>query len=696
MGGILGDDMGLGKTIQVISFLSAIMRKTGTAVDFMRRKKTIRQSDSDLNPMHWPTALIVCPKSLITNWSRELDTWGYFEYDVWRSETSSVVSSSFLKGFLDIVLVSYETAVNHIASLKHLPFSHISVVIADEAHRLKEPRSLTTLALKSIKCQKCFALTGTLVQNRLDEMWSVMDFVHRGWAGSQVQWKEFIVKPITKGHQMKGTAEEVVHAIRMLGLVHHKIMPHFYLRRDKRLIAHELPEKRDMIVFCPMARRQILAYKNLLDSEDIQFILRRNEMRIECCHETTSEGESLPQVLFKSMSALQKVANHLALLYHAADDSYHTRMINERIFKSCTGIDYSKAQHNAVLAAFDSDNCGKWKLLEELLIQWRKDTEIDNKVLIFSNSVRLLTMISRFIEMSQDLLGVSPGLLTGEVDQAKRMQMVDNFQDPTQDQFVMLISTMAGGVGLNLTAANKVVIFDPSWNPASDLQAMDRAFRIGQKRTVDVYRLIALGTLEELKYERQKGGFVATNLERVREAEDQFVQDLVEAEWEYEDMEPDQFDGSARDMRQERQARDMKRSSTSQEVDGLRLKAKRRENELVQEILGASEIAPHPKSTKDEDILASLGVNTHMHETAFSDSAEERAIFEIGVQCLQANPQLAKTIKANDLGKLALKRKRLGDTSQHTPHKDDGAPQKEEKVEKRRDIRGKVLAELSD
>nr|XP_019045400.1 hypothetical protein I302_05789 [Kwoniella bestiolae CBS 10118]OCF24330.1 hypothetical protein I302_05789 [Kwoniella bestiolae CBS 10118] len=736
MGGVLGDDMGLGKTIQVISFLSAIMRKTGTSADHQRRKKMIRQSGENVNPRHWPTALIVCPKSLVGNWSRELDTWGYFEYAVWRSDNWLDVRTSFSQGFFDIILSSYDTARNTIEHLKNVP---LSVVIVDEAHRMKEPRAQATLALKSINCRVCFALTGTLVQNRMDEMWSVLDFTHRGWAGTLQEWKDFAVNPIKRGHRREGTAAEVITAIMRLGVMTQKILPHFYLRRDKRLIAHELPEKRDMVVFCPLAEMQIFAYRNLIASEDIQFLLKRNdpcecgsgEKRIKCHHPTTSAGEKVNEVLLKNLAACKKVANHFGLLYHAKDDSPHTRAINRHFFKICTGQDYDSKQHNVVQAALDPGNCGKWTLLERMLLQWRKDPD-DNKVLIFSNSVRLLKMISEFISTSSTLAGFAFDMLTGEVGNTERMDMVDRFQDQSQDHFVLLISTLAGGVGLNLTAANKVVIFDPDWNPANDLQAMDRAFRIGQKRTVDVYRLIGQGTVEELMYERQihkqqrsrqlndgtfesrihqgfdgartekdqgelfgiqnifrfdPRGFVSRNIERVRQAEDRFVQDLIEAEYndsEAED-EDDSEDEAGKMMRDERKARDLyrarlKATSKRGDIDALSRKG---EEDVVNDLLGHGEGA-------------------RIHERAFRDSPEERAIYEIGVQVLRKNPDLAKKIKANDLGKLGrsvVRRKKVIDAD----NAHDAEPWRkriQERTERANSESSRetkrVLAELSD
>nr|XP_019012968.1 uncharacterized protein I206_02465 [Kwoniella pini CBS 10737]OCF51749.1 hypothetical protein I206_02465 [Kwoniella pini CBS 10737] len=766
IGGVLGDDMGLGKTIQVISFLSAIMRKTGTSADHIRRKNMIRHSADTVNPRHWPTALIVCPKSLVANWSRELDTWGYFEYATWRSDNWSDIRTSFQQGFVDILLTSYDTARNTIEHLKSLP---LSVVIVDEAHRMKEPRAQATLALKSIDCKICFALTGTLVQNRMDEMWSILDFSHRGWAGTLKEWKEFAVNPIKRGHRHEGSTADVITAIMRLGVMTQKILPHFYLRRDKKLIAHELPEKRDMVVFCPLAYMQIMAYQNLIASDDIQFLLRRNDKcecgsgqirRLKCHHPKTENGETVSEVLLRNLSACKKVANHFGLLYHAKDDSAHTREINRHFFKVCVS-DPLGIQSLTNIGPSDPGNCGKWTLLEQMLLQWRNDPD-DNKVLIFSNSVRLLKMISEFISTSSTLAGFAFDMLTGEVGNTERMDMVDRFQDRSKDHYVLLISTLAGGVGLNLTAANKVVIFDPDWNPANDLQAMDRAFRIGQKRTVDVYRLIGQGTVEELMYERQihkqqrsrqlndgtfesrihqgfdgaktaedqgelfgiqnifrfdAKGFVSQNvsqgillqaylgmlmiqqIERVRQAEDRFVQDLIEAEYDESDGEDEESEDEAgKYMRNERKARDLHRahlnamSKRQGENDGL----SRRNNEgVVKDILGDGSGL---KKEVNEDILQRLGVNTRIHEQAFRDSPEERAIYEIGVQILRSNPDMAKKIKANDLGKLGrsvAKRKQVTDVNEEPWAKRLQEKSERAKSEGSRE-RKRVLAELSD
>ncbi|ODO00229.1 hypothetical protein I350_06857 [Cryptococcus amylolentus CBS 6273] len=726
-GGVLGDDMGLGKTVQVIAFLSAIMRKSASAAqDYGRRKRTLRQSGTGtISPQRWPTALIVCPKSLIGNWSRELDTWGYFEYEILGPDNSEKTRTALAKGYLDILLMSYDTMRGHINDVKDLPFT---VLIADEAHRLKEPRSMTTVSIKKIQTRICFALTGTLVQNRIDEMWSVLDFAHRGWAGTSQEWIDFVVDPIKTGHQSEGTAQQVVEAIRRLGIMTTKVLPHFYLRRDKTLLSDILPRKTDLVVFCPLTGKQQKAYTNILACDEIARLKQLNapcpcgsrKRSARCCQ--LAEEQDPAEVLFKFMTALSKVANHFGLLYPGMSSNEHVllqNLLSLLVLITCQTKPRDADRYS------DTDNCGKWKVLERLLTQWRAEP-CKNKILLFSSSVRLLKMLAKLLRSSSLLSSFPVDMLTGEVDIEERMRMVDRFQDQRQDHFVLLISTKAGGVGLNLTAANKVVIFDPSWNPADDLQAMDRAFRIGQERPVDVYRLIALGTIEEAKYERQihkqqnakqfndgtfeprhfqgydgastldaqgdlygahnlfryePNGFVAQNLkDGICDAGDAFLEEDHEDDQEGED---DTHEGSDR----------VKQGGSQQKKEGR--SADEHAKALMEDVLGLSD-NPVATGKVAKDILAELGLTSIVHDKAFQDSPEERHIYELGVNLLRDNPELAKTMKANELAPKRKKRPREIAGGNSHKVKDGGRQKLSEKAWKRPRGSNQTRIELSD
>ncbi|EKC97407.1 hypothetical protein A1Q2_08330 [Trichosporon asahii var. asahii CBS 8904] len=588
-GGVLGDDMGLGKTIQVISFLSAIMRKTGTSTDYWRRKIAIRHgSGNGIPPQQWPTALIVCPKSLLFNVSgtafgKADDTVGA------RAGHGREVWKQMEQGYLDIVLVSHAL----VGQLRGLPFS---TVIVDEAHKMKRPDSRLAFAAKSISARACFALTGTLVQNRIEELWSVLDFVRRGWAGTQQEWKDYAVNPINYGHKFDGSLKDMVNAV----VSGSEDIVLTFRNADKRLIAHEMPSKRDMPLLCPLGSRQAELYQRVVDSNG----------KISSCHAYNAE--------------VQYLINHDARDKHfdsvlGPDPSFHAfgRISNHCCTKTGDIYDPEKdkseeAIYEARMGRIDS------QVLVNLLEEWHSDREERNKVLIFSTSVRLLKMIRKFIEVNQ---------------------MVDKFQDPEQDLFIMLVSTLAGGVGLNLTAvrvlstfkptdakANKVVIFDPSW-----IYKQQRARQLNYGTfEARMYTGVEGSPLEKgelfgLKniFRYRPEGFVVQNLERVRLTEEQVRADLLAAEHEEES-----------DDDEERRDKEAKRMMIQARDDSA----------LLSELASDGD----PTTDPEERLLEELDMR---HDDAFKDSPEEKKIFEIGLQILAMNPELAKSIKANDAAK---------------------------------------------
>ncbi|THG99115.1 hypothetical protein EW026_g3177 [Hermanssonia centrifuga] len=260
-----------------------------------------------------------------------------------------------------------------------------------------------------------------------------------------------------------------------------KLLPKYFLRRTKSLIKDQLPNKYDQVVFCPLTKMQIKAYKQILETEAVYNMIHKDE-KCDCGSKETFY-----------MSTLIKISNHLALILPSPSDTPDQTMRNRELCEQAFPNGNAPRYGPAMLRP---EYCGKWLVLEALLKEWRKDRT--NKVLIFTKSVKLLEMLE--YHLNAESLGFVK--LDGSTKQAARMPIIDEFhEDP--DKFVFLISTLAGGTGLNLTGANKVVIFDPNWNPAHDLQAMDRAYRYGQTRDVEVFRLLGAGSLEELIYARQ-------------------------------------------------------------------------------------------------------------------------------------------------------------------------------------------------
>ncbi|XP_006455871.1 hypothetical protein AGABI2DRAFT_76351 [Agaricus bisporus var. bisporus H97] len=458
-GGLLGDDM-------VISFLSAIMRKSGVTTDKDRRRKHISNlQDLDawrerrhLPPANdtWPTCLIIAPTTVVHNWERELETWGYFEvglYNGSRKEREPVLRD-FKMGRLDIVITSFDIARKDIDLLDTLAWD---CVFVDEVHRVKNVWSKLTLALHQFACSRRFGLTGTTIQNSYQEMWTILDWTNPGRLGTSRQWQKYVVKPLTAGQSAAATEEERAQAQMVAVILKTKLLPEFFLRRTKNIIKNQLPNKSDQVVFCPLSQKQAIAYKRLLGMEAVQNLTLLPEFDRWCISgpndspEQTARNRALADIAFPDGNA----------------PKYGTAMMRPQY-------------------------CGKWATLEVLLREWRKDPS--NKILVFTKSVKLLDMLDFHLKTQ----GYGFVKLDGSTKQSDRMSLIDKFHcDPKI--FVFLISTLAGGTGLNLTGANKVVIFDP----AHDLQAMDRAFRFGQTRDVSVYRLLGAGSVEELIYARQ-------------------------------------------------------------------------------------------------------------------------------------------------------------------------------------------------
>ncbi|KAF9264581.1 hypothetical protein L218DRAFT_230270 [Marasmius fiardii PR-910] len=482
--------------------MSAIMHKEGFESDELRRHEHVSKlqdgeawrKQKKLPPADatWPTCLIIAPSSVVPNWEREFQAWGYFEVGVYVGNERSAILKDFKMGRLDVVLTTFDIARGDIDLLDTLPWSCIFV---DEVHRLKNPSSKLAQAYHRFECVRRFGLTGTAIQNSYDEMWTILDWTNSGHLGTLKQWKKCVTKPLQVGQSTSSTEEERAKALEVAMILKNKLLPRFFLRRTKDIIKDQLPKKTDQVVFCPLATGQSLAYKRILNMKPVRQLIHKDDpcscgskqLTKKCCYRYNASD------LLRFMSILIKLSNHLALIMPGKDDTpeqlERNRALAEVIFPDGNAPTTAEIE---LLPQY----CGKWLALKALLGEWRKDKT--NKVLIFTKSKRLLYMLEYHLQTES----YKSLTLSGDTKMQDRMPLIDEFHaDP--DIFIFLITTLAGGVGLNLTGANKVVIFDPNWNPAHDLQAMDRAFRFGQTRDVHVYRLLGAGALEELIYARQ-------------------------------------------------------------------------------------------------------------------------------------------------------------------------------------------------
>uniref|UniRef100_A0A8D0MDY3 DNA excision repair protein ERCC-6-like 2 n=1 Tax=Sus scrofa TaxID=9823 RepID=A0A8D0MDY3_PIG len=463
-GCILGDDMGLGKTVQVISFLAAVLGKKGTREDiennmpeFLLRSMKKEAPSSAAKKLF----LIVAPLSVLYNWRDELDTWGYFRVTILHGNKKDNELIRVKQRKCEIALTTYETLRLCLDELNSLEWS---AVIVDEAHRIKNPKARITEVMKALKCNVRIGLTGTILQNNMKELWCVMDWAVPGLLGSEIHFKKHFSDPVEHGQRHTATKRELATGRKAMQRLAIK-MSGWFLRRTKILIKDQLPKKEDRMVYCSLTDFQKAVYQTVLETEDVSLILQSSEpcpcgsgqKRRNCCYKTNSHGESVKTLYFSYLAVLQKVANHVALLQAASTS--------------------------------------KQQVLQQLLNHCRKNKD---KVLLFSFSTKLLDVLQQYCMAS----GLDYRRLDGSTKSEERIKIVKEFNS-TQDVNICLVSTMAGGLGLNFVGANVVVLFDPTWNPANDLQAIDRAYRIGQCRDVKVLRLISLGTVEEIMYLRQ-------------------------------------------------------------------------------------------------------------------------------------------------------------------------------------------------
>ena len=500
-GGVLGDDMGLGKTIQVIAFLTAAFGKTGDERDKKRMRKMRRFA-----PNEWyPRTLIICPGGLMENWQNELSRWGWWHVDVYHGSTATkeAILQTAQNGRLEIMITTYTTYRLNKSSINMIDWD---CVIADECHQIKDRRAEITKAMNEVNALCRIGLTGTAIQNKYDELWTLLNWTNPGKLGPISAWKSSISGPLKIGQSHEATVSQLAKARKTAKALVQNLLPPFFLRRMKSLIADQLPKKSDRVVFCPLTDHQAAAYENYVSSDLVEYIRSSSEIcdcgtgkkRGWCCFMDIPERGRWQKYVFPCIATLQKLSNHAALLIPQSSDVKEKQDKDLENLQVAMPEDWQELhrERDSIIHYANQKFCGKWKILKKLLRFWAINGD---KVLVFSHSVRLLKMLKMLFTSTTDY---SVSYLDGAMSYEERARTVDDFNaNPTQ--FVFLISTKAGGVGLNITSANKVVVVDPNWNPAYDLQAQDRAYRIGQTRDVEVFRLVSAGTIEEIVYARQ-------------------------------------------------------------------------------------------------------------------------------------------------------------------------------------------------
>ncbi len=412
LGALLADDMGLGKTIQTIAYCLAIREQ--------------RLSDK---PM-----LIICPTSVLGNWQREFERFAPNLQVTLHYGPNRATSETLTKSIddVDVVITSYNLAHIDEAALTSVTWQ---VVCLDEAQNIKNAYTKQAKAVKQLQAEHRIALTGTPIENRLTELWSIFEFLNPGYFGSLHRFRQRYVLPIEREEDA-----EKMKAVQQL------IRP-FFMRRSKldRDIELNLPDKLEQKEYCPLTAEQASLYEQIIE-DTFRDIERRS-------------GIERRGYILSMLTKLKQICNHPALFIKDGDE---TRFV-ERSHKS--------------------------EKLVELVTQIREQNE---SCLIFTQYIAMGNMLAKHLKKT---LGDRVSFLHGSFSKTERDQLVERFQ--AGEEHVLILSLKAGGTGLNLTAANHVIHYDRWWNPAVENQATDRAHRIGQKQFVHVHKLITTGTLEE-------------------------------------------------------------------------------------------------------------------------------------------------------------------------------------------------------
>jgi superfamily II DNA or RNA helicase len=432
LNGVLADDMGLGKTLQTLAML-----------------QRAKEQGEGMAP-----SLIICPTSVVNNWHAEAEK--FFadcpvilytgaHRNAHRRRIRRCLRQAKHPSAVPLVVTSYDIARRDYKYLNEIPWLY---VVVDEGHNIKNPDAKRTKAVKAIQGKHKLALTGTPIQNKLEELWSLFDFTMPGFLGTRKNFRD-----------RYGRYDQIMwDAVSQgPGNLKERIRP-FVLRRLKESVAQDLPPKIIVDQVVELSPLQVELYKRVLASADYQRVVE----------EVGVKGVQRSKVLIlKVYTTLRSICNHPSL----AKEEFQGETVELK-------------------------DSGKLDCLKELM---EEVVDGEHRVLLFCQSTQMLDIIESFFRQWQ----ITFIRLDGDTPPPDRPNLVQRFNtDPTINCF--LISTRAGGTGLNLTGADTVIFYDHDWNPANDHQAQDRAYRIGQTKPVTVYRLVSRGTIEEKILQRQE------------------------------------------------------------------------------------------------------------------------------------------------------------------------------------------------
>uniref|UniRef100_A0A2D4F739 Global transcription activator SNF2L2 n=2 Tax=Micrurus corallinus TaxID=54390 RepID=A0A2D4F739_MICCO len=440
LNGILADEMGLGKTIQTIALITYLM---------------------DHKRLNGPY-LIIVPLSTLSNWTYEFDKWAPSVVKISYKGTPAMRRSlvpQLRSGKFNVLLTTYEYIIKDKHILAKIRWKYM---IVDEGHRMKNHHCKLTQVLNThYVAPRRILLTGTPLQNKLPELWALLNFLLPTIFKSCSTFEQWFNAPFAMtGERVDLNEEETILIIRRL----HKVLRPFLLRRLKKEVESQLPEKVEYVIKCDMSALQKILYRHM----------QAKGILLTDGSEKDKKGKGGAKTLMNTIMQLRKICNHPYMFQHIEESfaehlGYSSGVIN--------GAELYRAS-------------GKFELLDRILPKLRAT---NHRVLLFCQMTSLMTIMEDYFAFRN----FAYLRLDGTTKSEDRATLLKKFNEPNSQYFIFLLSTRAGGLGLNLQAADTVIIFDSDWNPHQDLQAQDRAHRIGQQNEVRVLRLCTVNSVEE-------------------------------------------------------------------------------------------------------------------------------------------------------------------------------------------------------
>jgi DNA repair and recombination RAD54-like protein len=482
-GCIMADEMGLGKTLQCITLIWTLLRQSPECKPSIYR------------------AIVVCPSSLVKNWHKEFGKWLGNRVNVLAMDGGSKEATiKDLNGFMQntgqrhsqpVLVISYETFRLYADILNQ---SEIGMVLCDEGHRLKNCENQTYQALMGLRTKRRVLLSGTPIQNDLTEYYSLVHFVNPGMLGTTAEFKKQYENAILRGQNADATdADRKKANERLKELL--EIVNKCIIRRTSNLLTKYLPNKFEMVICVKMSEIQATIYRNFIKSDAV----KRTVLQ------TAADGSK--QKALANIMSLKKLCNH-------------PELVSDKINERAEGFEEA---HKLMPGGKDlrPELGGKLMLLDYMLAAIKTTTT--DKIVLVSNYTQTLDLFEKLCRKRQ----YGYVRLDGSMTIKKRGKVVEEFNKPESETFIFMLSSKAGGCGLNLIGANRLVMFDPDWNPANDEQAMARVWRDGQTKPCYIYRLVATGTIEEKIFQRQthKKALSTAVVDHNEDGERHFTQD---------------------------------------------------------------------------------------------------------------------------------------------------------------------------